>query len=47
MTVSGLMPDENYYFAMRAQDEEPNLGDVSNPASAMAQAPSRRGGDVR
>ena len=27
-----------YYFAIRAQDEEPNLGDVSNPASATAQA---------
>ena len=38
MTVSGLTPDQTYYFAIRAQDEEPNLGDVSNPASATAQA---------
>ena len=38
MIVSGLTPDQTYYFAIRAQDEEPNLGDVSNPASATAQA---------
>ncbi|HET9913909.1 MAG TPA: hypothetical protein VFQ13_18590, partial [Anaerolineales bacterium] len=41
MTVSGLVPGQTYYFAVRAQDEKPNLGDlaVSSP-SAMAKMPT-------
>ena len=38
MTVSGLTPNQIYYFAVRAQDEEPNLGDLSSPAFATTQA---------
>ncbi|HSA99185.1 MAG TPA: M4 family metallopeptidase, partial [Anaerolineales bacterium] len=38
MTVSGLTPGATYYFAVRAQDKEPNLGGLSNPASAAAQS---------
>ena len=43
MTVSGLVPGQTYYFAVRAQDEEPNLGGLSNPVSAMAQTPTPQG----
>ncbi len=36
MTISGLTPRVPYYFAVRAQDEEANLGGLSNFASAAA-----------
>ena len=39
MTVSGLTPGAMYYFAVRAQDEAPNLGGLSNSPSAIAKAP--------
>jgi hypothetical protein len=42
MTVSGLVPGVTYYFAVRAQDEEPNLGGMSNdpvPTTSMSPAP--------
>jgi GH25 family lysozyme M1 (1,4-beta-N-acetylmuramidase) len=39
MTVSGLTPGALYYFAVRAQDEVPNLGGLSNSPSAIAKAP--------
>jgi hypothetical protein len=39
MTVSGLTPGVLYYFAMRAQDEVPNLGGLSNSPSAIAKSP--------
>ncbi|HET9911510.1 MAG TPA: M4 family metallopeptidase, partial [Anaerolineales bacterium] len=38
MTVSGLVPEQTYYFAVRAQDEEPNQGALSNSPSAAAQS---------
>jgi len=40
MTVTGLMPGTNYYFAVRAQDATPNLGGVSNSPSVAATAPA-------
>jgi hypothetical protein len=39
MTVSGLTPGALYYFAMRAQDEVPNSGGLSNSPSAIAKTP--------
>jgi hypothetical protein len=36
MLVTGLIPGSTYYFAVRAQDEVPNLGNVSNSPSAVA-----------
>ena len=39
MTVSGLTPGALVYFAVRAQDEVPNLGGLSNSPSAFAKAP--------
>jgi predicted nucleic acid-binding Zn ribbon protein len=39
MTVSGLTPGALYYFSVRAQDEVPNLGGLSNSSSAIAKAP--------
>jgi len=36
MTVSDLLPGHTYFFAVRAQDESLNLGDLSNSPSAMA-----------
>jgi hypothetical protein len=36
MTVSGLTPGTTYYFTVRAQDEVPNLGELSNSPSAIA-----------
>lgn len=43
MTISGLVPGQTYYFAIRAQDEEPNLGGVSNSPSAIAKTPPPAG----
>ncbi|GEM_PF-436751 len=40
MTVSGLTPGTLYYFAVRAQDEIPNLGGLSNSPSAIAKTAS-------
>jgi len=37
MIVSGLMPGRMYYFAIKAQDEIPNVSTISNSASAVAQ----------
>jgi len=36
MTVNGLTPDATYYFNVRAQDQVPNLGGLSNSPSAIA-----------
>lgn len=36
MTVSGLAPGAVFYFAVRAQDEQPNLAGLSNSPSATA-----------
>ncbi len=36
MSVSGLTSGTTYYFAVRAQDAVPNLGDLSNSPSAVA-----------
>ncbi len=43
MTVSGLVPGQTYYFAVRAQDEEPNLGGLSNSPAAVAKSPTPQG----
>ncbi len=44
MTVNGLAPGLTYYFAVRAQDDEPNLGGISNtPVSAASLAPAPLG----
>ncbi|MBN1306095.1 MAG: fibronectin type III domain-containing protein [Anaerolineales bacterium] len=40
LTVTGLVPGQTYYFSVRAQDEEPNLGDYSNSPSAAAASPT-------
>jgi hypothetical protein len=40
MTVSGLMPGVTYYFAVVAQDEKSNAGDVSNSPSAATTLPT-------
>ena len=37
MTVSGLTAGQTYYFAMKTQDEVPNISALSNSASAVAQ----------
>jgi hypothetical protein len=40
MTVTGLVPGVTYYFAVRAQDDEPNLADISNaPVQFKATSP--------
>ncbi|MBN2385663.1 MAG: hypothetical protein JXB85_01490, partial [Anaerolineales bacterium] len=39
MTVTGLAPTITYYFSIRAQDEEPNISDLSNSPSATASLP--------
>jgi len=36
MTVSGLTPGQTYYFAIRTQDEVPNLSGLSNSPGAAA-----------
>ncbi|KAF0107475.1 MAG: Ig-like domain-containing protein, partial [Anaerolineaceae bacterium] len=36
MTITGLTPGTTYFFAVRAQDEVPNLGGLSNSPSAQA-----------
>lgn len=38
MTINGLGPGVTYFFAVRALDEEPNLGGLSNSPSAAAQS---------
>ena len=40
LTVTGLTPGVIYYFAVRAQDEDLNEGNVSNSPSAAAKAPA-------
>jgi hypothetical protein len=40
MMVSGLVPGQTYYFAVRAQDEELNSGELSNSPSAVAKSPT-------
>jgi hypothetical protein len=40
MTVAGLVPGVTYYLAVRAQDDEPNLADMSNaPVQFVATSP--------
>jgi thermitase len=46
LTVTGLTPGATYYFAVRAQDEEPNLGNISNSPSAIAAAPAPVGANI-
>ena len=36
MTVSGLTPGETYFFALRSQNEEGSISDLSNSPSAGA-----------
>ena len=36
MTVTGLTSGQTYYFALKAQDEVPNLSPISNGAQAVA-----------
>ena len=43
MTVSGLNPGSLYYFAVRAQDEQPNLSANYVTASATAKSPTPMG----
>ncbi len=43
MTVSGLVPGVTYYFAVRAQDEEPNLGGMSNTVLMASMSPAPLG----
>ena len=43
MTVSGLNPGTLYYFAIRAQDEQPNLSANYVTASATAKSPTPMG----
>jgi len=38
MTITGLNPDVTYYFAIRALDELPNLGDLSNSPTIIVVA---------
>jgi hypothetical protein len=40
MMVNGLTPGVRYYFAILAQDENPNTGAISNSPSAVAKAPA-------
>jgi hypothetical protein len=40
MTVPGLIRGQRYYFSVRARDEVPNLGALSNSPSAVAKAVS-------
>ncbi|MCX6830422.1 MAG: hypothetical protein NT002_14240 [candidate division Zixibacteria bacterium] len=37
LLMTGLVPDQLYYFAMKAADEVPNVSSLSNVASAKAQ----------
>ena len=36
MTVSGLIPSQTYYFAIRTEDEVPNMSEISNSPGATA-----------
>ncbi|CAG0996393.1 Formylglycine-generating enzyme [Anaerolineae bacterium] len=38
MTVSGLTPGQRYHFAIKTQDEVPNISSVSNSPNAVAKA---------
>ena len=40
VTVTGLLPDTTYHFALKTADEVPNWSAVSNAASATTQAPA-------
>ena len=44
MVVSGLTPGETYFFALRTQDEVPNISALSNSPSAEAQVACSCGG---
>jgi hypothetical protein len=37
MSMSGLTPGQTYYFALKAQDEVPNISGISNVALAQAE----------
>ena len=39
VTVSGLTPETEYYFAVKLADEVPNWSEMSNVATATTQAP--------
>ncbi len=43
LTVSGLIPGQTYYFALRTMDSDANLSELSNSPSAVAKAPSHPG----
>ena len=43
MIISGLVPGQTYYFAVRTLDEIPNISDLSNSPSAAAKAPDAVG----
>ncbi len=40
LTVSGLVPGQTYFFALRTRDDSDNLSDLSNSPSAEAKAPT-------
>ncbi|MDX9864808.1 MAG: hypothetical protein RBT34_08390, partial [Anaerolineaceae bacterium] len=40
LTLSGLVPGQTYYFALRTLDDSGNLSDLSNSPSAEAKAPT-------
>jgi hypothetical protein len=44
MTITGLVPGQTYYFAIRTLDDVPNLSGLSNSPSAAAKAPDAVGG---
>jgi len=40
ITVTGLVPETTYYFAMKTADEVPNTSDISNESSALTETAS-------
>jgi uncharacterized delta-60 repeat protein len=46
MIVSALTPGQNYYFALKAQDEVPNTSSISNSPSATARSTCGATGDL-